>query len=108
MSQLSFAALSLSVVGGLRERQPEDGPSGHVAIDVRGAVQRVERTAKRATRGFGHHDGLLLLFRHEDGACSTFHQGVHHDLVREDVELTNEKICIFKCPGNVGDMFAIR
>mmetsp|Transcript_72262 Transcript_72262/g.217199 ORF Transcript_72262/g.217199 Transcript_72262/m.217199 type:complete len:485 (-) Transcript_72262:71-1525(-) len=65
----------------------EDGSGGHVAVDVRRAVERVEGDAEAAGVFLGNDDRLLILLRDEDAARARLDERVDEDVVGEDIEL---------------------
>mmetsp|Transcript_70811 Transcript_70811/g.198368 ORF Transcript_70811/g.198368 Transcript_70811/m.198368 type:complete len:323 (-) Transcript_70811:170-1138(-) len=65
----------------------EDGARGHVAVDVRRSVERVERHAQRPAGSLGHDDGLLLLLRNQESTRARLLKAINHDLVGEEIKL---------------------
>ena len=65
----------------------EDGARAHVAVDVRRAIERVERDAEAARELLRHDDRLLILLGDEDAARARFEERVDKDVVGENVEL---------------------
>lgn len=65
----------------------ENGTDRDVAVNVTGSVERIEGDAELASLLLGDDDGLLLLFRNEDGANSRVDKGVDHHVIGHNVEL---------------------
>ena len=65
----------------------EDRAGRDVAVDVRRAVERVERDAEAARVLLRHDDRLLVLLGDEDAARARLDERVDEEVVREDVEL---------------------
>lgn len=65
----------------------EDGADVDTCVDVAATVQGIEHDAVFALVALLHNNGVLQLFGNKDCGFARCAEGIHHDIIGQDIQL---------------------